>query len=445
MTDQPCFGSESALPATVAAHAVLNNEHSTGAVRALCRLGQDGMRVLEHRFPGLRTRLFDALHSNVDIAADVLACESGFEYSWLHSDDPDDPRGSVAAAILMSVSDGPARSALLRAALSENPMVPFDTRLHAVDRLTILSRNDRDASGPVIQAAIARLRGLARRRRSVDDQLALSGNGIDHAFPIPDLPAGRVALVESAARSAAALISAQVASNLISALVDDVTVSSEDRRLWMDWVEGERHPSLPPPLPEICRVVHDDLGTLATPAEYIVEWDSIVASAQGHEYTIAEMLRVCLLGGEFLLPDARTQQAKLSLYRSALRVSRNAIIGLGAGAFCVEHGLMSAPSRFYLGRGATLGKSFMIDTTGDVAIGRSAFLGGGFMPILLHTHKHVGGATTGGVDERKAIRHQSVAISAGARIPMSRSMMIEASDIAEGSVNLPGVVAVEHS
>ena len=88
------------------------------------------------------------------------------------------------------------------------------------------------------------------------------------------------------------------------------------------------------------------------------------------------------------------------------------------------------PSIFCIGRNVILGKSLMIEAYGGIIVGNNAFLGGGFIPIVVHTHKHIS-ISDNAVGERKRIVPSLFVVRSGKRLSMEKSELIEVADFFE--------------
>ncbi|WP_232035600.1 hypothetical protein [Methylomusa anaerophila] len=174
------------------------------------------------------------------------------------------------------------------------------------------------------------------------------------------------------------------------------------------------------------RIIQIDLNnSLINWSDYVVKWDQKVASFGEENYSIAELCKICLQLNEFNLPDFSMQFLKSKFYKAVLKISRGVILGLNSGAFIAEH-TTSNPSIFFIGRDVILGKSFMLETNGGIIICSNSFLGGGFIPILIHTHKHIN--STQASLERKRIKLAAFVCEKGARFPMQTSFLFETVD-----------------
>ena len=195
-----------------------------------------------------------------------------------------------------------------------------------------------------------------------------------------------------------------------------------------------------------CDSVVDDIykdtkSNLISADDYIVLWDQEITFCKNSSYqhTIAEVLRIVLLTNEFQVPDRKIRSEVLAFYRAVLKISGRSIIGLSAGVLYVEHGTTSRPSLFYLGRDSILGKGCIIDGVGGSVILSESFIGGGFMPILIHTHKHIKIEKESAINERKNILSCLFFSSHGSRLPMSAVGLFESADYINKSSPYEGI------
>ncbi|MCG8023584.1 MAG: hypothetical protein JAZ02_06330 [Candidatus Thiodiazotropha endolucinida] len=163
--------------------------------------------------------------------------------------------------------------------------------------------------------------------------------------------------------------------------------------------------------------------------DFLIDWNEILVETPEENYTIAEILRLLLLDPEYHLPGHNQRARADAVNLNLLKTFSGATIGLKAGALFVEHGFRPEASFFLLGENAILGKSCIVDATGVVLIEPKAFLGGGFSPILIHTHKHMRG---GGADERKSVAPTGFLARSGARLPMDFVGLLEVMDMPSG-------------
>ncbi|WP_175772847.1 hypothetical protein [Paraburkholderia phenazinium] len=299
---------------------------------------------------------------------------------------------------------------------SHNPLIPYDYRAIAANLWLSAARTQAPSDAELHQLAAAANCDLAPRRRSWLDKISVVTDGIDHLFvahyELPDLLKlmSDVAGEEAAWHSNAMLT--RVAARFGVAAERPHPYASADDAFYND---------------DVGTLIAEDVGAqLIEPLDYMAFWDRVYEVDAGAT-TLAELLRIILLRPEFSLPDQQIRPALLAFLRAALKLSGRAIIGLGAGAFHVEHGSRANPSLFYMARGAILGKGCKIDTVGGTVLLQESFLGGGFVPLLIHTHKHLNNKSAG-ADERKSILPCIFVARRRARLPMHVAGMIETAD-----------------
>ncbi|WP_237774716.1 hypothetical protein [Actinosynnema sp. ALI-1.44] len=349
-----------------------------------------------------------------ELFAQACRFEAPFATSWIHGPGERSPYLSLELAAA-SLDDDRYRSLLGDIVLSTSAAIPYDYRALAGQALARIGVGE--LTGPLTHV-VESFEPLASR--SLEAKVSVPTDGIDHLFDIPETVAGRIALVVAATEAK----------------------TMESRYLLARRVLGQGDP-VPAARSVAERLIVDDVGTtMISPADYLVPWDQELAGPDGGKLTLAELMRIVLLCPEFKLPDATVRPILVDFYRSVLRVSGRAIIGLAAGVFHVEHGVLATPSYYYQGRDAILGKGCVIDCVGGAILQRGTFLGGGFMPILIHTHKHIRGSGDSGASERKKILPCVFAAEAGARFPMDAIGLFETVDYLGKDAPYQGIRAV---
>lgn len=352
--------------------------------------------------------------------------EGSLGATWIHAAGEDQDYLSFEL-LEQALSPGERTAAFAEILLSDSTAIPYDYRAQAGEKLLAL---DPSAYRPRIEKILSELRvsGL----RSTADKLLSPTDGIDHLFPIPATVEERLAMLERASakkteesrfllcfRLSRALgwsaPGAETYGALEQLLAGAFSCAEAEKRIAADVT---------------CRLIH--------PADYLVPWDQELLAP----HTLAELLRITLMCGEFKLPDSTVRPALVRFYRSVLRISGRAIIGLAAGVFHVEHGSLAAPSYCYMGRDSALGKGCVVDGVGGVVVESGAFLGGGFMPILIHTHKHLRNANEPGIAERKRILPCVFGADRGARLPMHAIGLFETAEYLEHESPYPGIRAL---
>lgn len=268
---------------------------------------------------------------------------------------------------------------------------------------------------------------LAPKLRTQLDFALGQGDGIDHLFPIPGDSNSMNALVLSAAMLFGERNVATLEARFRSALGE-----SSNRVEWM----------APDSLvnAEVLALVDQDTGAKFIRAtDYLMPWSMELAIDRSYSYTLAEVLRIVAMGGMSSTPDTATRSLCVAFYRNALKVSGRSTVGLSAKIFHVEHGSRAEASLFYMGRDVILGKGLMIDVVGGFAALTGSFLGGGYMPIIIHTHKHLRSAAGKASGERKEILPACFVARSNARLPMSYVGLWESADYLNSSSPFAGI------
>lgn len=373
----------------------------------------------------VRDELRQALASDpeaYELFLSVCCFTAPYGESWVH--DPGESGPYLSLEITADALDEERhRRLLVTIVTSESPAVPYDYRALAASALVRIGVGDHLPELRVLEsAAVLPMRDLATKLESRTD-------GIDHLFDIPGQVDERLALL----RAASVAKTNETRRRLARRVIDAVTgrAPAEDPIPADTYVCAEAE-----------RLIAEDMdGALIRPHDYLMLWEQIpVPDADGKGLTIAELLRIVLLCGEFKLPDTTIRPVLIDFYRAVLRVSGRAIIGLSAGVFHVEHGVQASPSLFYMGRDAVLGKGCVIDCVGGAVLQSGCFLGGGFIPILIHTHKHIRGADEPGAAERKRVLPCVFTATAGSRLPMEAIGILECADYLNGkTIPYPGI------
>jgi hypothetical protein len=299
------------------------------------------------------------------------------------------------------------RELLTDFAFSNNLYIPYDLRAALFATLGTDSPD-----GPTRH----RLEVAAAQEAPAYKDLARSpSNDIDHNFHIPADRAARDELVETAAQTAMRRTRARLARRALGA--------------------AERDPAAGDPLaPARIYVPRDAAAVFAATVladgmdwrDFLVDWNEVLVETSEEAYTIAEILRLLLLDPDYHLPGHAQRARADAVHLNLLKAFCGATIGLKAGVLFVEHGFRPEASFFLLTENAILGKSCVVDATGVVLIEPKAFLGGGFSPILIHTHKHMRG---GGADERKSVAPTGFRARSGSRLPMDFVGLLEVMDM----------------
>lgn len=344
-----------------------------------------------------------------------------YHQSWLHQPGEKSPYLSLEVA-RTALDERRHRALLGEIVLSASPSIPYDYRALAAAEL---ARAGADTLAGRLLRAVREAE--PPRMRSVATKLESLTDGIDHIFEIPSTVEGRLELLrqatavkttENRARLACRILRAN---GLATEAVEAVEAFEQAVRIdgpALTSAEAER------------LIAEDAANELVEPADHLIPWDQELATPRpgGPALTLAELLRITLLAGEFKLPDATVRPVLIDFYRAALRISGRVVIGLGAGLFYVEHGADAHPSYFYLGRDAVVGKGCSIDVVGGAVLQQGSFVGGGFVPLLIHTHKHLRRSGEPGVAERKKVLPAIFVAETGARLPMETVGIFETAD-----------------
>lgn len=327
----------------------------------------------------------------------------------------------------------------IEAILCEDSLIPFDFRGKLLSLFVSVIKkgiiNFNRSSFEKLQKFIINFKIFSRR--SIKEKLEIPTDGIDHLFPIPNTLEDKLVLLSQAS----IYKTKETIFNDIWLLFEEIKfMMPEDIRVLMDTLKNDNF------VKEIFSVLSTlsngqlisdkvkplidlDVNTsFRTWKDYVVCWDQQVVNFKGYTYTISELFRICLITSELSTPDLLIRTEVLRLYRSLLKISGRATIGLKAAIYYGEHGVIENPTFFYMGRDSIIGKGCIIDPVGGIIMLSKSYLGGGFIPILVHTHKHLLIGKNKGADERKKILPCILVARQGARFPMTHSILFEAAD-----------------
>jgi len=360
---------------------------------------------------------------------EVLGFGAAQPASWVHREGGLSPYWSleVLAAAGAEHSDSPIWLELWDLGTdAQRLLMPYDYRALLLE--AVVRHADTDLLSEHLSRRVSAPPSPLSLRSKKDFYLA-PGDGIDHLFHVPESRLERLALVTSVARS---MSERHVASLEARARTLVLGVA-------MDAAKGSVGPALvsKKAFVEIAR----DVGAeLVDARDYLVPWAAEFEYSD-RRYTLAEVLRIVAMTDIASQPDLELRTHCLSFYRSVLKLSGRAVIGLSAKVFHVEHGSRAEASIFYMGRDAILGKGLAVDVVGGFAVLTGAFLGGGYMPILIHTHKHLrGGRGEKASNERKKILPVCFVAKSGARLPMSYVGLWESADFLETPSPVEGIL-----
>jgi hypothetical protein len=354
--------------------------------------------------------------------SELLAGSGGYEYSWLLS------RGARHPFLIIDIlndmvlaekiNPGDLSKIILSALVSKSTQAAFDLQHHLLDFFVKLRL-------PLGQADIGLMVDIVENaprsvHKSKESMIFQKSDGVDHVFPIPSSFEKRSEILSLATLNGRLKNRALILHRLLNAM-------SPSSQAGYDAASFGKVSMQTPYLADIAlEFIKTDSGSiLLEPQDFLAHWTEIIADYEGYSYSLAEVLRMVLLDPQSAFPDTLHRKLLGGFYRQWLRISQGSIIGLKAGVFHVEHGSLACPSLVYMGRRSILGKGCIVDGVGGVVLGEEAFLGGGFIPILVHTHKHAGGA---GVKERKAILPAIFLAESSARLPMHSSGIFETYD-----------------
>lgn len=304
-------------------------------------------------------------------------------------------------------------------ALSDNLYIPFDLRAALFAMLSAEGLNEPTRDRFEIVAA--------QKAPAYKDLARSPSNDIDHNFFIPVDRSARDELMEMAAQTSMRRARARLARRALG--------------------KAEGDPAGGDPLaPANIYVPRDAPALFATTIlvdgmdwrDFLIDWNEVLVETSEETYTIAEILRLLLLDPEYHLPGHAQRARADAVHINLLKTFCGVTIGLKAGALFVEHGFRPEASFFLLAENAILGKGCVVDATGVVFVEPKAFLGGGFSPILIHTHKHMYG---GGADERKSVVPIGFRARSGSRLPMEFVGLLEVMDMP--SNRWPGLERME--
>ncbi|MFK0248479.1 hypothetical protein ACIQUM_27620 [Amycolatopsis azurea] len=347
----------------------------------------------------------------------VCRFETPFTASWVHGPGDDSPYLSLELAAA-SLDDDRYRALLAEVVLSTSTSIPYDYRALAAERLVRIGAGEFTGA---LQEVVDSYTPLPNR--SLQAKIAVPTDGIDHLFDIPETVTGRLNLLIAASRAKTLESRHMLAVRVLANGVVPAEPVGDAERL----------------------ILEDVRTTMVAPSDYLVPWDQEFPGENGTNLTLAELVRITLMCGEYGLPDTTVRPILVDFYRSVLRTCGRSIIGLAAGVFHVEHGTLATPSYYYQGRDAILGKGCVIDCVGGAVLQEGSFLGGGYMPILIHTHKHIRKGGQAAASERKQILPCIFAAEAGARYPMGAIGLFETVDYLGKETPYPGIRAIPHA
>lgn len=368
--------------------------------RLAIRLGTDA---------GLREQFLRELTGGSGrITSALLATGSSFDYLGLE-------------VVALVHDDDHRRDMLTEVVLSPSVLLPLDLRAAALELLLPLLDDAK-----VLVTRWKQLVGSPDTDRHLD-LLRRDSDGVDHVYDVPVDQNEFVALLTRASET----FQADRVDRLLQRVIGNPTSTSREVS------------------PELDAVITANLrAQLLEPTDFIVSWDQVVGTdASGGPLTIAEIAKALLVHPLAKLPGRALRRAAVGFYRTVFGVGGRSIVGLGAGFLYVEHGLTAEPSYVFVGQDAIIGKGVTLDTVGGVVLGRESFVGGGFLPILIHTHKHLRDESDTAASERRRISRTAFVAENGARFPMSEIGLFECADYLDRPEPFPGirVISIQES
>lgn len=383
----------------------------------------------------LEAKLLSALLSEDAVALEILKTilirEEIADSSWLWSARKGHPFSRVLRSIYLCSNQKLQLQVwdILEASINLNKRVhPYDILSLLIEMYAefTIALDKRDSVNSKLPLLMPTGSPSASGRRGRTEKLSYATDGIDHMFPFPKNTDQKISLLKGFTKAAN--------QTNIYRLLCRAFVSNGSRN-----EHGASSETLRSPMLE--GIIAGDISSaLIKPEDYLVDWDLTCTAIKEYTYTVSEVSRILLMSHELQTPDVSLRPAVVDYYRSVLKTSGDAIIGLEAGVFHVEHGTYSPSSFFYLGPSAILGKGCKIDGIGGFVACKGSFLGGGYMPILIHTHKHINRGSVA-ADERLNFVTTAFVAERGSRLPMHSHGIIECYDLLERSP-FPGIRGV---
>lgn len=358
----------------------------------------------------------------------ALSFDERHASSWIHREAPTEAYWSLAVIGRVGFSSPASQTWTELWQIASDPtrlLMPYDFRALMLE--TILE----NCSPELVNTLLSGLDSIAIPAlpiRRAETFYGAPGDGIDHLFQIPETRSERAALLTFAAIT---LNIRHVATLLNRAQATIKNENPESSR----WSVGPALSSAT----VLAAISEDVRAELIAPRDYLVAWAAEISFGE-QTYTVAELLRIVAMTEISALPDLKLRNLCVSFYRAVLKISGRSTIGLSAKIFHVEHGIHAEASIFFLGRDAVLGKGLAVDVVGGFAVLSGAFLGGGYMPILIHTHKHIRTVSTAkATGERKKILPACFLARANTRLPMAYVGLWETADFLDKASPIAGI------
>jgi hypothetical protein len=380
----------------------------------------------------------------IDNLQNVLINKDGYEFSWLMLEGVESNYLVIdlCKQLLEDSSNvGNIKDILLSTILEKEPAIPFDFRGNIIELFMELLKNGKFKFN---LKDFKRFREFLLQfnpmgKRTLSNKIEIQTDGVDHLFPIPFKIEQKIEIVRKASFykvnetifNDIILILNDIKTICEASLQDEINKTLNDtelkiKREVLESIYDDQKISN-----DAFKKIEEDVNCkYRFGRDYVHCWDQFLVKSDNfhYNYTIAELLRLCFLTAEFGLPGLPIRKELLKFYRSVLKISGRASIGLKGGVFYVEHGVNANPTIFYMGRGSVMGKSFYIETCGGAVLLSNSYLGGGFIPILIHTHKHIPQKEMSGTSERKNNLRCIFVAEKGARFPMDKSLLFEAAN-----------------
>lgn len=364
---------------------------------------------------------------------------AGYEYSWIFVCGI---QFSFFALDILSllikmkiINDG----ALLRIIFSNNALIGYDFR-GAAKRMLLQISPDRSFNKSEIVSIQKELQNFrCEKRRNLSEKMHIKTDGIDHLFPIPLEEIEKINVLRRATNYK---LHETIFLDLISLLscYEDLKFLLRNSKLatnvkTLKDIYKDAQYSL-----SANKLLESETSAFGRAAsDYLVVWDQVISDGCEYRYTIAELLKMVMLSSSSRSPDCQIRSELNKFYKQILKISEESNIGLGGAVFRAEHGIYERPTTFFLGRKAVVGKGCILETTGGTIISEYSFVGGGFIPLLIHTHMHKANAIA--ANERKLIIPVVMYMKKGSRIPMDQSLNFEVARYLDGHSPFEGVVA----
>ena len=393
----------------------------------------------------------------IDNLKNVLMNKDGYEFSWLMSEGIESNYLSIdlCKQLLVGSNVGNIKKILLSSILEKETAIPFDFRGNIIELFVELVKNGMFEfdENDYIRCKEFLFLFNPMGKRTLSEKIKIQTDGVDHLFPLPFKIEEKLEIVRKASFykvneaifNDILLILNEIKTICKTPLQDNIIRTLDDtglkrkKEMLESLYEGQRISD------EAFKEIKKDVNCkYRFGRDYVHCWDQFLVKSNNfhYNYTIAELLRLVFLTAEFGLPGLPIRKELLKFYRSVLKISGRASIGLKGGIIYVEHGVNVNPTIFYMGRGSIMGKSFYVETCGGAVLLSNSYLGGGFIPILIHTHTHIPQKEMSGTSERKNLLRCIFLAERGARFPMDKSLLFEAANFIGKKTPFTGISAL---